>query len=187
MSEDEPDAPAIRASDAERERAVERLSDAAAEGRLTLEELADRTGDAYAAADRGELDRLVADLPAASPPAPDRPERRTFLGIMGGDTIRGPIRLADEITIVNLMGGVDLDLSAATIAGRALTVRIVSIMGGSTIRVPPGVHVDRSGLSLMGGDSVELPPEQPPPNAPVVHIRSYNLMGGSDVRPPGSG
>ena len=38
-----------RASDAERERAVGRLREAATEGRLTLEELADRTGLAYGA------------------------------------------------------------------------------------------------------------------------------------------
>jgi hypothetical protein len=177
----------VRASDAEREQAVDRLKDAAAEGRLTLEELADRTGAAYAATERGELERVVADLPAAParrPSAPPAKTRRTFVGIMGGDTIRGPIRVADRVTVVNVMGGVDLDLSGATIEGGELTVRVFSLMGGSTIRVPPGVHVDRSGFSLMGGDSVKLPDGTPPPDAPVIRIRSFNLMGGSNIRPP---
>jgi hypothetical protein len=38
------DRPEVRASDAERNRAVDLLRDAAAEGRLTFEELADRIG-----------------------------------------------------------------------------------------------------------------------------------------------
>ncbi len=177
--------PDLRASDAEREQAVDRLKVAATEGRLTLEELADRTEAAYGAAARGELERIVADLPTApATTATPAKARRNFVGIMGGDSIRGPIRLAERSTIVNVMGGVDLDLSKATIEGGELTLRIFSIMGGSTIRVPPGVHVERSGFSLMGGDNVELPNSTPPPDAPTIHIHSYNLMGGNNVRPP---
>ncbi|HYJ00293.1 MAG TPA: DUF1707 domain-containing protein [Thermoleophilaceae bacterium] len=176
----------IRASDAERETAVERLREAAAEGRLSLEELANRTETVYGAQLRADLERVVADLPAqtAVPQAPDRKARRIFLGIMGGDTLRGPMHLEGECTIVNVMGGVDLDLSQATIVGGELTVTIVSIMGGSTIRVPHGVRIDRSGFSVMGGDSVKSfdgPP--PPPDAPVVRIRTFNLMGGNTIRP----
>src|SRR5687768_4423841 len=179
----------MRASDAEREAVTERLRDAAAEGRLTLEELADRSGAAYGATSRAELEQLTADLPESSrvavPPARgDRPARRWFLGIMGGDTVRGPTRLAGRCTIVNLMGGVDLDLSHATLEDGALTLRVISIMGGSTIRVPPGVHVDRSGLSIMGGDTVKLG-DPPPPDAPVVSIRVFNLMGGNKIKQSG--
>ena len=56
----------IRASDAERDATVERLRDAAGEGRLTLEEFSDRMEQATAARTRTELDRLVTDLPAAN-------------------------------------------------------------------------------------------------------------------------
>lgn len=166
---------------------VERLREAAAEGRLSLEELAERTEVVYGAQLRGELEGALADLPAetGAPRIPERKARRVFLGIMGGDTLRGPMRLEGECTIVNVMGGVDLDLSQATIEGGELTLRVVSIMGGSTIRVPQGVHIDRSGFSLMGGDTVkELHGPPPPPNAPVVRIRTFNLMGGNTIRPP---
>jgi hypothetical protein len=55
----------IRASDAERDATIERLRTAAGEGRLTLEELTDRIGEAAGATvTRGELERLTADLPA---------------------------------------------------------------------------------------------------------------------------
>lgn len=63
---------AVRASDAEREVAMGRLRDAAGEGRLTFEELADRIDAAADAVTREELERLVEDLPAESASPPSR-------------------------------------------------------------------------------------------------------------------
>jgi len=60
--------PDVRASDAERERAVEQLRDHALAGRLTVEELDERCERAYAARTVNELAVLLADLPAT--PAP---------------------------------------------------------------------------------------------------------------------
>ncbi len=55
---------ALRASDADRERVAERLRQATAEGRLLAEELEQRLGAALKARTYGELDAVVADLPA---------------------------------------------------------------------------------------------------------------------------
>jgi Domain of unknown function (DUF1707) len=55
---------ALRASDSDRERAAERLRHAAGEGRLLASELEDRLGAAFSARTYGELDALIADLPA---------------------------------------------------------------------------------------------------------------------------
>jgi hypothetical protein len=69
-----------RASDTERERVVVRLRDAAAVGRLTVDELDERTAIAYRAVTRGELTELLDDLPATreprAKPAPASRERR---------------------------------------------------------------------------------------------------------------
>jgi Flp pilus assembly protein TadB len=54
----------LRASDAEREEVAERLRNAAIEGRLLAEELEERLATALRARTHGELDALVADLPA---------------------------------------------------------------------------------------------------------------------------
>lgn len=79
MSDDEQPVrtPALRASDAERERTATLLREHTAAGRLSPEELSDRLDDAYAARTVGELDALVADLPAVADPAqaPARPAR----------------------------------------------------------------------------------------------------------------
>jgi hypothetical protein len=54
----------IRASDLERDAIVRRLRDQCTAGRLSIDELDERLGRAYAAVTRGELNRLVSDLPA---------------------------------------------------------------------------------------------------------------------------
>jgi hypothetical protein len=60
----------LRASDADRERFVETLRQHHVEGRLTADELAERTERAYAARTLGDLDALGTDLPPLAPPAP---------------------------------------------------------------------------------------------------------------------
>jgi hypothetical protein len=109
------------------------------------------------------------------------PARRTFYGILGGDRLRGPMHLAGEIRLINFIGGVELDLSQATIDGGDLTVRVISIMGGSTIHVPDEFQVDSSGFTFIGGDDVAAPARPPQPDAPVVRLRVFNVMGGNDV------
>jgi DUF1707 SHOCT-like domain len=68
--------PGTRASDAERDRAADALRRHHADGRLSTDELEERTGRAYAATTLGELDQLFADLPRLrSPEGELRPRR----------------------------------------------------------------------------------------------------------------
>jgi len=62
-----------RASDTERERIVGMLRDAAAHGRITIDELDERSATAYAAVTRSELAALIDDLPQPPPPTPPPP------------------------------------------------------------------------------------------------------------------
>jgi hypothetical protein len=55
---------ALRASDSDRELVAERLRSATAEGRLLASELEERLEHVFSARTYGELDGLVADLPA---------------------------------------------------------------------------------------------------------------------------
>jgi hypothetical protein len=71
----------LRASDADREQAVERLRTAALEGRLDSEELEERVQSAYGARFCNELSALTADVtppPAMVAPSPV-PVRPTFV------------------------------------------------------------------------------------------------------------
>jgi hypothetical protein len=62
----------LRASDADRDRVVEALGQHHVEGRLTAEELSERTDRAYAAKTLGDLDGLTVDLPELRRPARQR-------------------------------------------------------------------------------------------------------------------
>ena len=195
---DSPDAlPDLRASEADRERVVELLRRAATDGQLDVEELEERVPSAYAARTRKELEPLTADLSleslrdaAPSTAAVDRKGLRQSDGesgtrwvvsIMGGHDKRGRWRPAPRCTVINIMGGSDIDLNDAELPGPLTELRMYSIMGGGEIRVPHGVDVQVSDFALMGGNGVKLGDEIAPPGAPRIHIRLVSIMGGSDV------
>ena len=75
-----PGDPRLRASDADRERTAALLREHHAVGRLTAEEFDERLNKVFAAKTLGELDELLADLPAIDlyqlPSAGIRPVRR---------------------------------------------------------------------------------------------------------------
>src|ERR687895_232262 len=61
--------------------------------------------------------------------------------------------------------------------------RALGAVTRSKIVVPDGVHVDLGGFAFMGGNSLRLEgAPTPPPGAPVVRVRAYSIMGGTDVR-----
>ena len=60
---------ALRASEDERERTAAMLRGHCQLGRLSIDELAERLGVAFAARTHGELDALLGDLPAQAPQA----------------------------------------------------------------------------------------------------------------------
>ncbi|MGW7331497.1 DUF1707 SHOCT-like domain-containing protein, partial [Streptomyces sp. NPDC054840] len=66
MSDERPEKPLpeLRASDADRDRVVERLRDAVAEGRLDMEEFEERLDAVYRSRTYAELEPLTRDLPA---------------------------------------------------------------------------------------------------------------------------
>jgi len=181
----------VRASDAERDATVERLSQATGEGRLTLEEFSQRMEQATTARTRAELDRLVTDLPAGSgQPGPvmagahDAPS--WHVSPVGGLNVFGPWRMGRHVIVVSIVGGARLDLSQAELAAPEVTLTKVSLVGGVRVRVPNGIRVEASGLSLIGGTRAEGAPD-PGPGAPTIHIRAFSLVGGIRIRRDGPG
>lgn len=195
MSDSSDALPDLRASDADRERVVELLRRAATDGQLTVDELEERVPNAYAARTRKDLEPLTADLnleslrdtsPAAAgrstlEPSDGQGGTRWVVSIMGGHDKRGRWRPAPKCTVLNVMGGSDIDLNDAELPGPLTEIRMYSIMGGGEIRVPTGVDVQVSNFALMGGNGVKLGDEIAPPGAPRIHIRLVSIMGGSDV------
>ena len=193
----EPDE-SLRVSDAERDVTLRTLGDHAAVGRLTLDELEERSGRALAARTRGELAALISDLPAGGGQAsgsaavstrgpqgargtgPKRPVR-WMVSIMSGSHRRGRFRAVGSINAVAIMGGDEIDLRDAEIEGGELTLNLFALMGGANVYVPDSVDLDVGGFSLMGGHEEVGREISPRPGAPLIRIRVYNLMSGATI------
>jgi hypothetical protein len=104
------------------------------------------------------------------------------LGILGGGDRRGRWRVPERMTVVNVLGGADLDLREATLAAPEVEIRVFSLLGGSDVIVPEGVHVELGGFAVLGGNDLKLTGPAPPPGAPVVRVRAWSLLGGTDVK-----
>jgi hypothetical protein len=176
----------LRVSDSERDATLRVLSEHASVGRLTLDELEDRSGRALQAKTRGELATLTSDLPAeagqAQPVAvPARKPVRWLVAVMGGSHRHGRFRTVGTINAVAIMGGDEIDLREAEIEGGQLTLNLYAVMGGANIYVPDSVEVEVSGFSLMGGNTETGSQTSARPGAPLIRIQAYNLMGGATI------
>ena len=177
----------LRVSDAERDATIHALGEHAAVGRLTLDELEDRAGQALAAKTRGELATLTSDLPAeataaqtGAAPARVRKPVRWMVAIMSGSYRHGRFRAVGSINAVAIMGADEIDLREAEIEGGELAVNVFTLMGGANIYIPDTIEVEVGGFSLMGG-STEVGRERTRPGAPLVRVRAFNLMGGVTI------
>lgn len=180
-----------------RESTIAQLAGHFAADNLSVEALEERLDRAHHAATLEELRALVSDLPvvhegARTVTAPRTyvspatgthvSERQVIVGIMGGAEKKGVWTPARQTYVVALMGGVELDFREARLPPGVTEVFIFAIMGGADIVVPPGVHVDMNGFALMGGfgQSGYAPPPTDP-DAPVLRIGGFAMMGGVEV------
>ena len=93
----------------------------------------------------------------ASRPARGAPS--LVLGILGGGDRKGRWRVPARMTVVNVLGGADLDLREAVLDAPEVEITVCSLMGGSDVIVPEGVHVELEGFALLGGN--KLQPRRP--------------------------
>jgi Domain of unknown function (DUF1707) len=181
--------PSLRASDAEREQTVGVLRTHVVEGRLTLEEFAERLDTVYEARTRSELEALTHDLPADSQGSATRARRRPkrFAGVAFGSVERrGRWRVPRFAGLAVLFGDADIDLRSAEIRGQTVTITALLLFGNADFYVPKSVDVDLGGLTIFGHRR-EHGDDDTAPDTPLVRIRVYSLFGTSDVWriPPG--
>ena len=185
----------LRAADADRERAVEILRQAAAEGRITFDELDERVNRAYAARTFADLEALTGDLPGAkvnaSAPAVARyqlaqvpagtPVPAVSVAVLSGAKRAGPWLVPPVYTAVAVMGGVELDLRYARFTAPEVTIRAFCLMGGVSITVPEDITVDVSGIGFMGGfDHQASGPGAA--GAPQLRVVGFAMMGGVEIK-----
>ncbi|MXW65619.1 MAG: DUF1707 domain-containing protein [Gemmatimonadales bacterium] len=189
----------------ERQATVDRLCAHFARDAMNTTELERRLDIAYAARTRAELVALERDLPSlrgeTRPAAPEPPptasvpvdparpvqEHDLIVSIWGATERKGSWVPPRQLTAVTVMGGTDLDFRQAAFATETVSVRLLALMGGVDIVVPPGVRVEWGGIALMGGVTMPEPVTPPAQDAPVIRLSGLVCMGGVDVveRHPG--
>ncbi|MDX8151936.1 DUF1707 domain-containing protein [Patulibacter brassicae] len=174
---------AIRASDAERDAAIERLREGAAGGRLTFEELADRIEGAAGARTRGDLRALLGDLPADPPttpraaePAGPVEEHRSSFGDLRRD---GRWTVPSRSRWRTILGDVVLDLREAAVAHERIEIEARTVFGDVRLLVPEGIEVHLRGASFFG-DLRQDAGRHAPAGAPVIALQARTTFG--DVR-----
>jgi hypothetical protein len=171
----------LRASDADRERVVALLTEAAGDGRLTLREHSERAERAYAARTLGELAALTADLAVASAQPIRLDTRKPVAGIFGRDRRDGRWVVPERLAVTAVFGEVVLDLREALLQGPRVTI-LATLLGGTLqLIVPDDVIVEVTGTSVLrtrrgpAGAKPGGPP--PPPETPVIEVRGLSLIG----------
>ena len=169
----------MRAADTDRIQVAQLLTDAAAQGRLPMNEYEDAKG--VAAQTYDELERISADLPGAVTRArgggPCRPAPSTLLlAIIGGFEGRGRWNVPKRMTTFALFGGGVVDLRYAKFTSPEVEIHSYSIMGG---RDHPRTAGGERGSARSRRDG-RLRPERERrrlAGVPCVRIRGFWLWG----------
>jgi len=177
-----PEPVGVRASDLEREGAAAVLRDAAAEGRVTFEELADRIELAMSARTRKELDRLTKDLPASTAEHDDTDLAAPVAtaSVFGDIRRSGAWRIPALSRYRTVFGDIVLGLREAQVTARKVTIDANSVFGDIELLVPEGVAVEIRSRRFMGNLRQEA--DAATPGAPRVILTGRTVFGNVRVR-----
>jgi Domain of unknown function (DUF1707) len=179
----------LRASHEDRDRVVELLRVSAGDGRLTAEELDERLELAMTARTYGELAKLVADLPAASPVASVAvPRVKDVVRIESGSghTKRDgrwvvPKRMEARIRSGHLI----LDFTQAVINQPVLQLDAEVGSGHIILITKPGIVVDTDDVTVRSGHiRIRIPWGQDVPEVLRIEVTGRVGSGHFIARPP---
>lgn len=160
------------------------LSEAAGDGRLTMDEHAQRVEQAYAARTLGELVVLTSDLAAPGGQPLRLDSSRAVSAFFSRERRDGRWVVPDRLAVTAVAGQVVLDLREALLPGGRTIVYATAIGGQVHLLVPPGVTVVFGSLTGRPVDGAGAPPPAPVPGVPVIEIRSFVVAGRVNVRTP---
>jgi Domain of unknown function (DUF1707) len=180
----------FRISDADRERAAQRLHQALAEGRITLSELEERLAVVYAARYEADLRPPFADLPGADivtgrPAVPVAPSDAPPVVLRAGmSTIKrsGAWDVPPRLRLQSAMGSVVLDFCDTVIPHLVIDIEVDLGAGSAKLLVPDDSTANVDDVVASMGTVKSSVPSVPRPGVPhfVVHGRAG--MGSVTVR-----
>ena len=173
----------IRASHDDREAVVEQLRDAAAEGRIDLDELDARLEQALKSKTYAELAVVTADLPR-----PHSSEGRPPLVLKGGmyGASRGPGRweVPGHVIAHGGVGGVKVDFTRVECRLTEVVVEAYGETSGVTIVIPDSWAADTSGMDPGAGGLTDTTTPDRLPGTPLIRLTGSGGMAGVVIRHP---
>jgi hypothetical protein len=169
----------LRASDADRDLVITLLSEAAADGRLSMPEHAERSERALAARTLGDLSKLTADLTLPSGQPIQVYPRRSVGAAFARERREGRWVVPEVLPVTAFFGNVVLDLREAVFQSQRVTIYATAVAGQIRLIVPAGVVVEMAGRSFFGVRSVRgrtITATEPQPKV-VLDVRTLTLGG----------
>jgi len=173
----------LRASDADRDRTLALLADAVSDGRLTMDEHADRVQRACTARTLGELAELTADLAVSSAQPVRLDGGRVISGIFGPARRDGRWVVPENLTVTAMFGEVEVDFTQAILQARHVQLYATVVGGRLRLTVPDGVSVMVTGHAMLGSKRGGTPPPAGP-DTPVIEVKALILGGQVVVHTP---
>jgi hypothetical protein len=156
------------------------LSEAAADGRITMAEHSQRSERALAARTLGELTRLTSDLALPSGQPIRLYPRKSVSAVFARERREGRWVVPDTFPVTAFFGNVVLDLRDAIMQSQRVTIYATAIAGQVRLIVPAGVAVEMDGRSFFGLRSVRgrgLAVSPGRPETGVIVVRTLALGG----------
>lgn len=186
----------MRISDVERDQVAEVLREAAAEGRITLDELDERIDATYTAKTYADLEPLTVDLPDPAGPAhgatlASTPHRQAAHATSASSTMvlnskgsavirRGDWQVPARVEVDNRFGATRLDFREARLTAPVTEIHLACDWGTGDLILPEGataeVDVDASWFGTLRADVDSLP------NPPAPHFVVTGSGQGATVR-----
>ncbi len=168
---------AQRAGDADRDAVAEILRVAATEGRIDTSELAERLGQLNQAKTYGELDALMADLPA------DHGRDTLVLRTTTADIRQaGRWVVPRLITAESTTGWITIDFTQAACAHREVTVEVVTKTAWIELILPGEWAARVAPLGTYTGHISNKAAGTPDPGAPLVTVTGDPAFGYIKIR-----
>lgn len=189
----------LRATDAERSKALDILSQAFTHGQLDMVEFDERSATVARATYRDELSTplqdLVADPAKAVLPAPLRGEGVTSraqvtpgttgdsfsLSLLSSHKRHGQWTVAKKHTALTVLGDTTLDLTRAQFADHTITIDAYAVLGDITIIVPDDVRVVAPGFAILGEFSVKNEGQARADGA-SISVRGMAVLGSVTIK-----
>jgi hypothetical protein len=158
------------------ERRLDQALDAkSADALLTL------TADLELQADKQYAQQKRAEFGVQTAPAPNARARSFMIHIFGGGNRGGAWTVPEEIFMLNLFGGAEIDFSTARFTTNVTYIKMLCLFGGAHFYVNENINTVSNVISIFGGVD-NRGPSNPDPSVPTVVIDGFCMFGGASIR-----